>query len=106
MTDCAKPVQIPYVWTEGDTLPEISFVLPGGLLVADFTVTLRLDRPDDTTITRPAIDLGGSEGKFAWAPTDLIPGLGQRSQIDRVDGSGDVQSSEIMLIDVRPRVGS
>ena len=111
MVDCDKPITLPHVWTEGDTLPEIGFVLPAGQAVADFTVTLRLERPDGTTITKAAVDLGGSRGKFTWAgtspgPADFIPGRNQRAQIDRVDGSGNLWSSDIMLINVRSRVGS
>lgn len=93
-------------WREGDTLPEIGFVLPDGEDVAGFTITLRLERPDGTIETRAAIDLGGSKGKFDWAADSLQAGLNQRAEILRIDGSLDEFTSPPFLIDIQPRVGS
>jgi hypothetical protein len=94
----------PIVWFEGDTLPEIGFVLPDGLLVADFTITLQLERPDGTIGTRSAVDLGGSSGKFTWAADSLQAGPNQRAQILRIDGSLDERIDGEFLIDVKPRI--
>ncbi|KKK87864.1 hypothetical protein LCGC14_2748950 [marine sediment metagenome] len=104
MSDCPKPVKIPFEWTEGNTLPDVGFVLPGGQAVSAFTITLRLDRPDDTVVVKTAIDLGGSLGKFVWAAADLIAGENQRAQMTLDDGSGGIQTLETMLIDVRGKV--
>lgn len=93
-------------WREGDTLPEIGFVLPDGATVADFTITLRLKRPDGTIETRAAIDLGGSSGKFDWASDSLQAGPNQRAEILRIDGSLDELTFPTFLIDVEPRVGA
>ena len=106
MTVCAEHGRFDYVWTEGDTQPEIGFILPDGLLVSDFAITLRIERPDGFVVTQPAIDLGGSKLKFAWAPTDLIAGRNQRTQVTRVDFAGDEQSLDIVLLDVQAKVGS
>ena len=102
-----KPQSIQTRWREGDTLPEIGFVLPNGQAVADFTtLELRLARPDGTILTKPAVDLGGSNGKFTWATTDLQAGDNQRAEIHRIDGAGDELTSPAFLISVDPRVGS
>jgi hypothetical protein len=95
----------PITWHEGDTLPEIGFVLPDGELVADFTLTLRLERPDGTIETRAAVDLGGSSGKFTWAPDSLQAGLNQRFEILRVDAALDEFTLGPFALDVLPRVG-
>lgn len=93
-------------WRAGDTLPEIGFVLPDGLAVADFTISLRLERPDGTVEERVAVDLGGSKGKFTWAVDSLQVGDNQRAEILRIDGASDEWTSPPFLIDVQPRVGT
>ncbi len=93
-------------WREGDNLPEIGFVLPDGELVADYTLELRVARPDGTILVKPAIDQGGSAGKFTWDDDDLQAGEGQRCEIHRIDGSGDEFTSPAFLISVDPRVGA
>ena len=95
---------IPYEWTEGDQQPEIGFKLPDGLLVSSFTITLEIQRPDLANVSIPATDLGGSTGTFPWAPTDLVCGEGQRSQIKIVNGSTEPETTEDFLIDVKARV--
>jgi hypothetical protein len=95
----------PKRWREGDTLEEIEFVLPDGQLVADFTITLRVKRPDGTTLIRSAVDLGGSHGKFTWATDSLQAGKNQRAEIHRIDGSLDEFTWPAFTIDVDPRVG-
>jgi hypothetical protein len=101
---CESPQTISNRWREGDTLPEIGFVLPSGQAVADFTITLRVERPDGSVLTKTAIDLGGSQGKFTWDATDLQAGVNQRCQIRRVDGSSDELTSPTFLICVDERV--
>lgn len=93
-------------WREGDTLPEIGFVLPSDELVADFTIELRVARPDGTVLVKPAIDLGGSSGKFDWDPADLQAGDNQRCEIHRVDAALNEVTSPAFLICVEPRVGA
>ncbi len=100
------PPKIEYVWTAGDELPEIAFVLPDSLAVADFTITLRVDRPDGTVEAITATDLGGSAGKFVWEPTSLIAGDNQRCQFQMVNASTQAQTVPVkgkdsfFLIDV------
>ena len=106
MSDCNKPIKIPYVWTEGDQEPEIGFVLPGGLLVSDFTITLDMTQPDGAVINIAASDLGGSQGTFPWAATSLKQGFNQRAIVRRIKISdGKPQSSATILIDVKGRPG-
>ena len=106
MSECVKPVRIDYVWTEGDETPEIEFTLPGGLLVADFTITLDLTQPDGTVVSIAAVDLGGSQGKFVWTSTSLLQGFNQRAVIRRIRiADSKPQTSKTLLIDVRGRPG-
>jgi len=106
MGACDGTQKISTAWREGDTLPEIGFVLPDGAAVADYTIELRVSRPDGTILVKPAVDLGGSAGKFTWATTDLQEGANQRCEIHRVDAAFDELTSPAFLIDVEPRVGT
>jgi hypothetical protein len=104
---CEQALAVPHLWTEGDTAPKLgTFTLPDGLLAADFTIELFLERPDGVVETIVATDLGGSQFEFAWLATTLIPGRNQRAQIKttRISDSAVETPSTTLLIDVQERV--
>lgn len=103
---CERLPIVSYAWTEGDRLPVIGIVLPGGELVASYTITLELERPDGSTLSKAVADLGGSSGEVAWAAADLQSGRLQRCQIRRTDGASLPQTIGAFLINVRGKVGA
>jgi hypothetical protein len=96
---CKKPQKFPYVWTEGNTLPEI-----GGKLkfdISSHTITLNLRRPDGTIIQISATVVDAPNGlfKFKFGPTDLVAGKNQTCEVVIADASGE--QTKTFLIDVR-----
>lgn len=104
---CADRLQIPYLWTEGDTAPKLgTFTLPGGLLAADYTIQLLHEKPDGIIEVLAATDLGGSQFEFEWAAGSLVAGRGQRAQLrtTRIADGAIETPSPTLLIDVQEAV--
>lgn len=104
MSDLPK---FPHVFSEGDEKPLILFVLQDGKSLDDFTVTLLLERPDNTVILVTGVDIsgGGSKGKFQFAATDLIEGCNQLAQAHTTEiSTGDIQHEGRFLIDVAKKL--
>lgn len=103
MIDPGDCYRLPFKYTEGDTLPSLSFTLVDEDITG-WTIEGLLDRPDDnSTITKTAVIVDGPQGvfRFDWASTDLVAGCNQVFSVRFTDLGGDVQTmSTRLLIDV------
>ena len=97
----AEPIEtLPHRYTEGDTLPELGGFLSNTDLTG-YTVTLNMDRPDGTVLSRPATLTDPANGLFKidWAATDLIAGTCQLTTLRFTSPSGEVET-ERFYVDV------
>ncbi len=103
----------PYVWTEGDERPGLTFRhkdAPGAagnpIDITGWTVQLRLERPDDTVLVKAAPVTDGPNGLAAtgaWVTTDLQAGLGQQAKVELRDTSNELRTTIFFLMDVQRR---
>lgn len=92
--------------TAGDRLPEMICTDEDGVDHTGYTITLHVERPDDTVLIRTAVPIDLTQGrwKFTWDPGDLIAGLGQLAEIQRVTPGGLPLTSEKFLLDVEREI--
>lgn len=80
----------PREYYEGDTNPSIVMAWKKDL--SSYTLEMRLKRPDDSVIVKPAIVITNtddySQQKWDWEPSDLIQGR-SHAIIRLVDGAGE-----------------
>lgn len=101
MTTITLP-RLDHVYTANDRLPEIVCKDDDCTDLTAYTITLHLERPDDTVLVKAAVPLAIDQGqfKFTWAAGDLIAGLGQLAEIQFVTPGGLPETSVKFLIDV------
>jgi hypothetical protein len=94
--------KLPHLFTAGDRLPELLFMDDDGTNLTGYTITLHLERPNDTVLIKPVVPIDITQGRFkvTWEAGDLIAGLGQVAEIQFVTPGGLPETSEKFLIDV------
>jgi len=99
MSVCDLPT-FPVTYTAGDTGPAIAGTLTD-TDISSYTITLHMERPTGV-LTKTATIVDGPQGKFsvAWAAGDLVAGTGQITEIQFVDGVGEIVTSKKFRIDV------
>ena len=95
----------PYVWKANDTLPEL-FASKPDLDLTGYTVTLHLRRPDGTTVTKTGVitDAAGGQFKFKFDAGDLVAGDCQLAEVQFVNPSTDITTSEQFYVNVAEEV--
>ena len=99
---CAVIPTLDHRYTAGDRLPELICTDDDCTDLTGYTITLHLERPDDSVLVKTAVPLEIDQGrfKFVWDAGDLIAGLGQLAEIQVVTPGGLPETSEKFRIDV------
>lgn len=95
----------PVTFTENDTQPDLTGVL-ASTDITGYTITLHLERPGTTVLTKTATITDGPNGAFSvsWSAGDLVTGCGQKCEIQFVDTGGGIVTSQKFLLDVDPEI--
>lgn len=101
-------IEVISTYTEGDTRPVLSRNYGAGTVdITDWTITLRIKRPDAPVLEKVASIDEGEDGDFSFtfAAGELIAGDGQEAEIEFDDGADGIFTQANIQFNVRKQLG-